>query len=208
MKRRANSRQAESRHPAAHAAPARPALLIACLALCAALFLQGCKRDDMANQPREKPLGHSPYFPDGAESRTPPEHTLPITAQVDDDPNDPSWEHPTTLTHFPFPITRADLYRGQQEFDVYCTPCHGLLGDGNGMVPQRGFVHPPSYHTDRLRSATPAYFYDVMTKGIGAMFPYADRVSPDDRWRIAAYIRALQLAEYAPRPPAPTGAPR
>ena len=103
----------------------------------------------------------------------------------------------TTATRFPFPITRNDLLRGQQQFNIYCTPCHGILGDGDGMIPERGFTRPPSYHTDRLRNAPPTYFYNVITLGIGAMFPYADRVKPEDRWRVAAYIRALQFSQNA-----------
>lgn len=170
------------------------------------VLLISCKRDDMADQPRSKTLGESHYFRDGAASRTPPEHTLPITADITGDPDDASWLHRTMATQFPFAITRADLYRGQEQYQIYCTACHGLLGDGEGMVPQRGFVHPPSFHTYRLRSAPPSYFYDVMTKGIGAMFPYSDRVTPDDRWRIAAYIQALQIAEHAPMDASQKGA--
>jgi mono/diheme cytochrome c family protein len=157
-----------------------------------------CKHDDMADQNKPKAFGASSYFANGAASRVPPDHTVPIDASLTEDPDNQFWLSPSTATHFPFPITRADLLRGKECFEVDCTACHGMLGDGNGMVPQRGFVRPPSFHTDRLRNAPPSYFYDVITKGIGDMFSYADRVKPDDRWRIAAYIRALQLAEHAP----------
>ena len=95
------------------------------------------------------------------------------------------------------PLTLALLQRGQQRFHIYCTPCHSELGDGNGMVVQRGFPHPPSYHIDRLRQAPTQHFYDVITEGHGAMYSFAGRVAPDDRWAIAAYIRALQLSQHA-----------
>jgi mono/diheme cytochrome c family protein len=95
------------------------------------------------------------------------------------------------------PLTLALLERGQQRFRIYCTPCHSELGDGNGMVVQRGFPHPPSYHSERLRQASTQHFYDVITHGYGAMYSFAGRVAPDDRWAIAAYIRALQLSQHA-----------
>jgi mono/diheme cytochrome c family protein len=96
------------------------------------------------------------------------------------------------------PLTPALLQRGQDRFRIYCTPCHSELGDGNGMVVQRGFPHPPSYHVDRLRQAPTRHFYDVITDGYGAMYSFADRVGPADRWAIAAYIRALQLSQHTP----------
>jgi mono/diheme cytochrome c family protein len=94
----------------------------------------------------------------------------------------------------PFQVTAEVLQHGQQRFNIYCSPCHGEAGDGNGMIVQRGYKHPPSYHIDRLRRAPIGYFFDVMTNGFGAMPSYASRVAPDDRWRIAAYIRALQYS--------------
>jgi mono/diheme cytochrome c family protein len=93
------------------------------------------------------------------------------------------------------PLTLALLERGQQRYRIYCTPCHSELGDGHGMIVQRGFPAPPSYHTDRLRQAPVQHFYDVITQGYGAMYPFADRISPPDRWAIAAYIRALQRSQ-------------
>jgi mono/diheme cytochrome c family protein len=95
------------------------------------------------------------------------------------------------------PLSLALLQRGQQRFRIYCTPCHSELGDGNGMVVQRGFPHPPSYHEQRLVEAPTQHFYDVITHGYGAMYSYAARVAPEDRWAIAAYIRALQLSQHA-----------
>ena len=96
----------------------------------------------------------------------------------------------------PPPLTLALIQRGQQRFRIDCTPCHSELGDGNGMVVQRGFPPPPSYHIDRLRQAPTQHFYDVMTHGFGAMYSFAGRVAPADRWAIAAYIRALQLSQH------------
>jgi mono/diheme cytochrome c family protein len=98
----------------------------------------------------------------------------------------------------PPPLTLALLQRGQQRFRIDCTPCHSELGDGNGMIVQRGFSAPPSYHIEQLRQAPTQHFYDVMTNGFGAMYSFAGRVSPQDRWAIAAYIRALQLSQHPP----------
>ena len=96
------------------------------------------------------------------------------------------------------PLTLELLTRGQERYRIYCTPCHSELGDGQGMIVQRGFPPPPSYHIDRLRQAPPQYFYDVISDGHGAMYPFADRVQPQDRWAIAAYIRALQRSQNTP----------
>jgi cbb3-type cytochrome c oxidase subunit III len=98
---------------------------------------------------------------------------------------------------FPFPVTRDVLERGRDRFNIYCVPCHGPTGDGNGIVVQRGFNAPPSYNTDRLRQAPVGQFFDVITNGFGAMPSYADQIPVDDRWAIVAYIRALQLSQQA-----------
>jgi mono/diheme cytochrome c family protein len=98
---------------------------------------------------------------------------------------------------FPFPITREDLDRGQERFNIFCSPCHGRTGDGNGMVVQRGYRQAASYHVDRLRTVPVGYFFDVMTNGFGAMPDYRSQIPVEDRWRIAAYIRALQLSRMA-----------
>ncbi len=159
------------------------------------LFAAGCKRDDMADQMRFKTYAPSDFYADGAAARVPPEHTV-----ARDDPIAPvsyAWSSPVLASQYPFAMTRADLLRGQQEFEIYCTPCHGMVGDGEGMVPERGFTRPPSFHTDRLRSAPPSYFYNVISDGIGAMYPYRAEIGMEDRWRVAAYIRALQLSQHA-----------
>lgn len=101
------------------------------------------------------------------------------------------------VTEFPMQISAADLDRGQERFNIYCSVCHGPLGDGGGMIPRRGFRKPPSYHDDRLRNAPAGYFFDVITNGFGNMPDYSAQVEPADRWRIIAYIRALQLSQRA-----------
>ena len=98
------------------------------------------------------------------------------------------------VTTFPMPVTRELLERGRERYDIYCSVCHGRTGEGNGMIVQRGFPVPPSYHIERLRQAPVGHFFDVMTQGYGIMYSYAERVKPEDRWAIAAYIRALQLS--------------
>jgi len=98
----------------------------------------------------------------------------------------------------PMPITRALLNRGRERYNIYCSPCHDFTGNGNGMIVQRGFLAPPSYHTDRLRNAPDRHFFDVITNGYGAMYSYGDRVPVSDRWAIVAYIRALQLSQNTP----------
>lgn len=166
----------------------------------------GCKRDDMADQIKLKPYAETVLFANGSEARPLVPHTVSREDTQETMPLDiPAglniigrWQTAIPMdTPYPFEITAADLKRGQQRFEIYCTPCHSELGDGNGMIPQRGFTRPPSYHSDRLRDAPPAYIYNVITNGLGAMFPYNDRVAPDDRWRIAAYIKALQLSQHA-----------
>ena len=137
----------------------------------ACLALAAC--DDMTDQPRQR--GYAP----AASPARPPSGTVayqdkPVAAPA---------------------VTMALLQRGQERFRIYCTPCHSELGDGNGMIVQRGFPRPPSYHVEPLLHAPVQHFYDVITNGYGAMFPYAARVAPPDRWAIAAYIRALQASD-------------
>jgi hypothetical protein len=169
-------------------------LKLSCIAMIALLALAGC-RQDMHDQPRFKPLAKSDFYADLRSARPPVEGTVArgqlhedtyfYTGKVGENPGD----------YMPFPVTQEVLQRGRERFDIYCTPCHSRLGDGNGMVVQRGFQHPPSYHTDRLRKAPLGYFFMVMTEGFGAMPDYAEQVPPRDRWCIVAYIRALQLSQ-------------
>lgn len=166
-----------------------PALLSAVLASC---------RLDMHEQPSYRPLERSAFFADGSSARPlpmgavsraplPAADELFYTGRVDGE----------EATVFPFPVTREVLDRGQERYNVFCAPCHGFTGDGNGMIVQRGFSPPPSFHTDRLREEPVGHYFDIITHGFGAMYPYAQRVPPRDRWAIIAYIRALQLSQRA-----------
>lgn len=98
---------------------------------------------------------------------------------------------------FPFPIDDAVMARGQERFNIYCSPCHGRTGQGDGMVVRRGYRRPPTFHQDRLREAPVGHFFDVITNGFGAMPDYAAQVRVEDRWAVIAYVRALQLSEHA-----------
>jgi mono/diheme cytochrome c family protein len=169
-----------------------------CLALCVAglLALAAC-RQDMHNQPRYKPLAPSDFFSDGRSERPMVEGTVARGHLRLDKARYTGKEDGVDVTEFPFPIARSDLLRGQERFNIYCSPCHSRIGDGNGMVVRRGFRQAASYHTEKLLKAPVGHFFDVMTNGFGAMPSYASRVEPDDRWRIAAYIRVLQLSEDA-----------
>ena len=138
--------------------------------------------DNMANQPKRLPY----QLPYGAEANWP---ALPPTGVVARDEKLASPALP--------PVTMALLERGQARFDIYCSPCHGKVGDGHGMVVERGFPAPPSYYIERLEKAPVQHFYDVITNGYGVMYSYADRVAPSDRWAITAYIRALQASATA-----------
>ncbi|HWL54537.1 MAG TPA: cytochrome c [Chthoniobacteraceae bacterium] len=160
------------------------------------LFLPGCRRG-MEVDGRIKPLQESRFFPDGASARQPPEQTV-ARGELDADTFFHQGEVDGRLVaSFPGPVTLAVLKRGRERFDIYCAVCHGRTGEGDGMVVQRGFPAPPSYHQKRLREAPVGYLYGVITRGYGVMYSYADRVTPEDRWAIVAYIRALQISQDA-----------
>jgi mono/diheme cytochrome c family protein len=167
--------------------------LLLLLLLLAAL---GC-RQDMFDQPKLRPLQSSTFFADGRASRPLVEDTVPRGARRGDDLLSTGRSGGEVADRFPFPITAAILDRGEQRFDVFCSPCHGRTGSGDGMIVQRGFKPPPSFHSDRLRQAPAGHFFEVMTRGFGVMYDYRTRISPEDRWAIAAYIRALQLSQHA-----------
>jgi mono/diheme cytochrome c family protein len=175
------------------------------LFLCCALLLPitACRRD-MFNQPKSKPLGESNFSPNGSESRPLPPHTVARGDLQNDQAFYTGMIGTNLVATFPIPITREILERGRQRFEISCVPCHGETGEGNGIVQQRGFPAPPSYHIERLRAAPVGHFFDVMTRGYGVMFSQAERVTPEDRWAIAAYIRALQLSENAKLANVPT----
>jgi mono/diheme cytochrome c family protein len=169
------------------------ACVAAMLAVCA---LAGC-RLDMHLQPRYNPYDPSDFFSDGRSARQPVAGTVARGELRIDEQLYTGKVDGKLADTFPFPITANDILRGQQRYNIYCSPCHDYTGSGRGMIVQRGFPPPPSYHIDRLRQAPVGHFFDVMTNGFGAMYSYASRISPEDRWRIAAYIRALQLSEHA-----------
>ena len=182
-----------------------------------AMAVTSC-RQDMHDQPKLK------AYREGAD-RNPVEGTVPRGALKDDALAPKSTPAPAggatgvaaavpagapaaplkVSDDFPFAITAEVLARGQNRYNVYCAPCHSMLGDGNGMIVQRGFRKPPSYSEDRLRNSPASHFYDVMTNGFGAMSSYSDKLSPEDRWKVAAYIRALQLSQRASIDDVPAG---
>lgn len=163
----------------------------------AGLTLAGCQTK-MVDQPRYDPLEASTFFADGMSARQPVSDTVPVSAVLDNPAQMTGVVDGQPAADFPFPLTAEVLARGQERYNIYCSPCHGYTGEGNGMVVQRGFPAPPTFHSDRLRSAPPGYYFQVITHGFGRMFPYASQVPVDDRWAIAAYIRALQLSQSAP----------
>ena len=181
---------------AAHLTRRAPQLAIGCWLLAIAICATAC-RPDMFNQPKSKPLGESAFFPDGAASRQIPPHTVARGHLRADEAFYTGMIGTNLVTEFPVPITSTLLERGRERFDIYCAVCHGRTGDGNGIIVQRGFPAPPSFHIARLREAPVGHFYDVVTRGYGVMYSYAARVEPEDRWAIAAYIRALQLSQHA-----------
>jgi mono/diheme cytochrome c family protein len=168
------------------------------IVLWATLLLTGC-RLDMQVQPRYNPYAESDFFADGRSERKPVAGTVARSEAVGgpEEVVDTGKLNGQEIDAFPFPITREVLDRGRERFNIFCTPCHGLAGDGDGMIVQRGFQKPPSFHIDRLRTASVGHFFSVITNGLGAMYPYGYRISPRDRWAVVAYIRALQLSHEA-----------
>jgi mono/diheme cytochrome c family protein len=167
------------------------------IAVCAcALFAAGC-RQDMHNTPRYEAFEASDQFADGGAGRIAPAGTVARGLLRDDEALYTGKLDGQTVDQIPFALSHNDLRRGQERYRVYCTPCHGELGDGNGMVVQRGLRQAASYHQDRLREERIGYFFDVITNGFGAMQGYAEQVPVRDRWLIAAYVRALQLSQNA-----------
>ena len=156
----------------------------------------GCRKEEMGDQLRKDPMESSTLFQDGESARPLVAGTVPRGGETVRDEVYGQVAMPATqaANTFPWQLTSTDLERGRERYDIYCSVCHGRLGDGEGMIVQRGFIHPPSFFLDRLRAAPHGYFYNVITDGKGAMFAYNDRVAPEDRWRIVGYIRALQAA--------------
>jgi mono/diheme cytochrome c family protein len=171
------------------------------------LLLAGCEKaaQNMYDQPKYKPMARSELFDNGTSARVPPEGTVAHaagafagTSSGRSGTEDVAGRAAAlSAQSIPYPVTRELLRRGQERYAIYCLPCHSPLGDGDGLIARRGFPHPPSYHIDRLRNAPDRHFFDVISNGYGIMYSYADRVEPEDRWAIVAYIRALQLSQHA-----------
>ena len=162
----------------------------------ACLVLVGC-RQDMHDAPSYDPLQATNFFANGAASRPLVPNTVARGQLRADEHLYTGKINGQVANEFPMPVTKQVLDRGQERFNVYCSPCHGRTGEGNGMIVQRGFRQPPSYHEERLRNVPVGYFFDVMTNGFGAMQDYSAQVTVPDRWAIAAYIRVLQLSRSA-----------
>ncbi len=160
------------------------------------MLLAGC-RLDMHIQPKYLPYQPTTFFGDGRSERPEIPGTIARGHLHADELFYTGQENGVVADKFPFPITQTDIERGRQRYNIYCTPCHDYTGNGHGMIVQRGFPPPPSLHIQRLREAPAGHFFEVITNGYGVMYSYAARVEPADRWRIAAYIRALQLSEHA-----------
>ena len=169
----------------------RVMVLLALVALAAAC------RQDMHDAPRYDPLERSAFFADGQASRSLVPNTVARGQLREDRHLYEGVVDGRPAETFPMPVTEAVVARGQERFNVFCAPCHGRTGEGNGMIVQRGFRQPPSYHEERLRNAPVGYFFDVMTHGFGAMQDYASQLPVADRWAVAAYMRALQLSQRA-----------
>ncbi len=163
----------------------------------AAVSLTGCHRD-MYEQPKYLPEKPNYYFPHEQVDRLPVPHTVPRGPVEDTSPFYTGKTGNVLATTFPYPITTAIVAHGREVYDINCSECHGRDGYGNGMVVQRGFPAPPSYHSDRLRQAPVGHFFDVITNGYGVMYPFGSRIPPADRWAIISYIRALQFSQDAP----------
>jgi hypothetical protein len=159
--------------------------------------LCGC-RQEMYDQAKYKPLGESGFFADKRASRPLPEGTVARGWLRADQKLYKGKEGNQLVSVLPMPLTRELLARGQERFNIYCSPCHDRTGSGRGMVVRRGYQPPPSFHIERLRDAPVGHFFDVMTNGLGAMSDYSSQIDVSDRWAIAAYVKALQLSQNAP----------
>jgi mono/diheme cytochrome c family protein len=162
-------------------------------------------RQDMHDQPKYMPMQESAFFADVRSARAPVEGTVARGQLRDDELLYTGKVNGAAATTFPFRVDEAVMTRGRERFDIFCAPCHGRTGQGDGMVVQRGYRRPPSLHQDRLREAPAGHFFDVITNGFGAMPDYATQVKAEDRWAIVAYMRALQLSGHATLADVPPG---
>ena len=156
----------------------------------------GC-RQDMHDQPKYRPLRASAFFENTSSARPLVDGTIARGTLQTDAAFFTGKNGALFVSELPFPVTEAALDRGQERFNIYCAPCHDATGSGNGLVVQRGYPKPQTYHSDRLRQIEAGYFFDVMTNGFGRMPDYRTQLTPRDRWNIIAYIRALQLSQHA-----------
>jgi len=166
------------------------------LSLIACVVLAGC-RQDMHDQPKYIPLRQSAFFGDDRSARPLVAGTIARGQLREDTLLYTGKQNGVDSTVFPFPVDAAVMARGQERYNIYCSPCHGRTGQGDGMIVRRGFRRPPTYHQDRLREAPAGHIFDVITNGFGAMPDYAAQIRAEDRWAIVAYVRALQLSEHA-----------
>jgi len=178
--------------------PAKAGRYVSVLIVVIMIALTGSAcRQDMHDQPKYTPLRSTPFFGDVRSARPLIAGTV-AQGQLHEDPFLETGKIGNAdATVFPFPVDAAVMARGRERFEIFCTPCHGRTGTGDGMIVQRGYRRPPTYHDDRLRNAPIGHFVDVMANGFGAMPDYSDQVNARDRWAIAAYIRALQLSQHA-----------
>jgi mono/diheme cytochrome c family protein len=162
------------------------------------LLAAGCEvRQNMYNQPKMEPLEASRFFRDGRSARGTVEGTVARGYLREDEHLDRGKIDGAFAATFPFPVDAEVMARGRERYQIYCTPCHDAAGYGNGMIVKRGYKRPPSYHIDRLREVEPGYLFDVISNGFGVMAGYGYQLGPEDRWAVAAYMRALQLSQYA-----------
>jgi mono/diheme cytochrome c family protein len=191
-------RTAQRRHRGTEATEKKGPFSVLSVSLWLPLLLlsSGC-RQDMHDQPKYKPYRASDFFGDGRSARPLPEGTVARGRLKEDVHLHTGRVNGQLADTFPFAITEASLARGRERYGIYCTPCHGLAGYGDGMVVARGYRKASSFHVDRLRAEPPGYFYDVIANGFGAMPSYAAQIPVDDRWAIVAYVRALQLSQHA-----------
>ncbi len=166
------------------------------LTIICAVFLTSCAQQ-MGSQPAHKPFAKSEFFANGQLAQKPVKGTIQSGFTRTSQRTNLSEDFDKNSNQLPFPLTEEVLRRGKERFEINCAVCHGLTGEGNGRIPQRGFSKPPTYHDERLRNAPLGHFYDVITNGYGGMGSYAAQVEPADRWAIAAYIRALQVSQNA-----------
>jgi mono/diheme cytochrome c family protein len=159
-------------------------------------FLAAC-RQQMADQPRYEPLVRSTFFGDERSARPLVEGTVARGQLRTDEQLYEGKQGGKLVDRFPFAVTFAVLSRGRERYDIFCSPCHDRVGTGQGMIVRRGYRAPPSMHIERLRQAPAGYFFDVISNGFGVMPDYSQPIRPEDRWAIAAYIRALQLSQHA-----------